>query len=40
MMPLEAAAVELKRLERPIVKHGSVYKFNTRRQNNTAREKT
>ena len=30
LMPLEAAATELKRLDRPIVKHGSVYKFKVR----------
>jgi hypothetical protein len=30
LMPFEAAATDLKRLERPIVKHGSVYKFKAR----------
>jgi hypothetical protein len=32
LMPWEAAATELKRLERPIVKHGSVYKFKVRNE--------
>ena len=38
LMPLEAAATELKRVERPVVKHGSVTRFQARRPKPT--EKT
>ncbi len=33
LMPVEAAATELKRRERPVVKHGSVTRFQARRAN-------